>query len=140
MVEVQVSEVVEAPAEQVWALLSDFGGVARYSPGIEGCEVRGEGVGAVRALRLPGGATLEERLESLDPAARRLSYSIVSGPIPVKNYLATIAVREEGGGCRIDWGSRFEPVGLDDDRARSMIEGVYRGGIAGVRRALAGAA
>ncbi len=136
MVDVQVSERVAAPAAAVWEILSDFGGVARYSPGIEHCEVRGEGVGAVRALTLPGGATLEERLESLDPAARRLSYSIVRGPIPVKNYLATIEVREEGSGCRIDWGSAFEPVGLDDERARSMIEGVYRGGIAGVRKAL----
>ncbi len=136
VVEVQVSEQVAAPADSVWGLLADFGGVARYSPGIERCEVRGEGVGAVRTLTLPGGSTLEERLESLDPAARRLSYSIVSGPIPVKNYLATIEVREDGEGCRIDWGSRFEPVGLDDDRARSLIEGVYRGAIAGVRKAL----
>jgi carbon monoxide dehydrogenase subunit G len=136
MVSVKVSEQIEASAEQVWELFRDFGGIQRFSPQIEKVTVAGQGIGAVRTLRLPGGAALEERLEAFDDAGRRLSYAIVGGPIPVANYLATIEVHDDGKGCRIDWSSHFEPKGMSDEQARGMIEGVYRGGIAGVKKAL----
>lgn len=60
----------------------------------------------------------------------------MSGPIPVASYLATIALSDDASGCRIDWSSTFEPKGLSDDQARRMIEGVYKGGIAGIKRVL----
>jgi len=136
MVSVKVSDRVEASSEKVWELFRDFGGIQRFSSGIEKVTVEGQGVGAVRTLTLPGGAALQERLEAIDDAKRCLSYAIVGGPIPVTGYLATIEVKDEGKGCRIDWSSQFEPKGLSDDQARAMIEGVYKGGIAGVKKAL----
>jgi len=136
MVSVKVSERVEASAEKVWELFRDFGGLQRFSPQIEKVTVAGQGIGAVRTLSLPGGTTLQERLEAFDDAGRRLQYAIVAGPIPVASYLATIEVKDEGKACRIDWSSNFEPKGMTDDQARGMIEGVYKGGIAGVKKAL----
>ncbi len=136
MVDVKVSERIEAKAEAVWDLFRDFGGVARFNEGLERCELDGEGIGAVRTLTLPGGVTLRERLEALDDAARRLQYSILDGPIPVRDYLSTVEVHADGEGCQVDWSSHFEPVGMPDAQARELIEGVYRGGLAGIRRAL----
>jgi carbon monoxide dehydrogenase subunit G len=136
MVSVKVSETIGASAERVWELVRDFGGVERYAAGIEKCTVEGQGIGAVRTLGLAGGLSLQERLEAFDDAGRRLSYAIVAGPIPVTDYLATIEVRDEGSSCRIDWSSTFEPKGISDDQARRMIEGVYKGGIVGIQRAL----
>jgi carbon monoxide dehydrogenase subunit G len=136
MVTVKVSERVEAPAERVWELFRDFGGIQRFSSGFEKVEVSGSGIGAVRTITLPGGAALQERLEAFDDRGRKLQYAIVGGPIPVSGYLATIEVKDEGAACRIDWSSQFEPKGISDEQARGMIEGVYKGGIAGVRKAL----
>ena len=136
MVSVKVSERVEASAERVWELFRDFGGVQKFSAGIEKVEVTGSGIGAVRTLSLPGGISLQERLEAFDDRGRRLQYAIVAGPIPVANYLATIEVKDEGKACRIDWSSHFEPKGISDEQGRAMIEGVYKGGIAGVKKAL----
>ena len=136
MVSVKVSERVEATADAVWDLFRDFGGVQRFSAGIEKVEVNGTGIGAVRTLSLPGGLSLQERLEAFDDRGRRLQYAIVGGPIPVSSYLATIEVKDEGKACRIDWSSHFEPKGITEDQGRAMIEGVYKGGIAGVRKAL----
>ena len=136
MVSVKVSERVEASAEKVWELFRDFGGIQRFSAGFEKVEVTGSGIGAVRTITLPGGAALQERLEAFDERSRRLQYAIVAGPIPVSNYLATIEVKDEGKACRIDWSANFEPKGISDDQARAMIEGVYKGGIAGVKKAL----
>jgi len=136
MVNVKVSERIEATADQVWGLLRDFGGIERYTAGFEKVEVDGQGIGAVRTITLPGGAALQERLEAFDDAGRRLQYAIVGGPIPVENYLATIEVKDEGNACRVDWSSNFDPKGIADDQARTMIEGVYKGGVAGIKKAL----
>jgi carbon monoxide dehydrogenase subunit G len=136
MVSVKVSERVEASADRVWDLFRDFGGIQRFTSGFEKVEVTGSGIGAVRTITLPGGAALQERLEAFDDRGRKLQYAIVGGPIPVSNYLATIEVKDEGKACRIDWSSHFEPKGISEDQARAMIEGVYKGGIAGVKKAL----
>ena len=136
MLSVKVSERVETAADRVWELFRDFGGIQRFTSGFEKVEVSGTGIGAVRTITLPGGAALQERLEAFDDRGRKLQYAIVGGPIPVANYLATIEVRDEGKACRIDWSSHFEPKGISDDQARAMIEGVYKGGIAGVKKAL----
>ena len=135
MISVKVSERIETGADRVWELLRDFGGISRYAAGIDRCEVEGEGVGAVRTLTM-GAISLKERLEALDDAGRKLQYAIVEGPLPLGDYLATIEVREEGDGCTIDWSSTFEPVGVSEDQARGMVEGIYRGGIKGLRKAL----
>ena len=136
MAEMKVSERIEAPAEAVWELFRDFGGVMRYTPALEGCAVEGEGVGAVRTIHLPGGASLKERLEALDESAKRLQYSILEGPLPVQNYLATIEVHSDGHGTRVDWSSQFDPVGLEDGQVIAILEGVYQGGLAGIRSVL----
>ena len=136
MSSVKVSERVESSAGSVWDLLRDFGGVTRYSAGIESCTVEGSGVGAVRTIRLPGGMELQERLEAFDDCGRRLQYAIVAGPLPMSNYLATIEVREDGDGTLIDWSSTFDPKGASEAQVQKMVEGIYRGGIAGIRKTL----
>jgi hypothetical protein len=139
MAKVEVSESVAAPAAKVWALLRDFGGIAKWAgPMLQNVAVEGSGVGAVRRAGLPGGLSLSERLEAFDDRARELSYSIVEkSPIPVKNYLATMKVVESGpNACRLDWSSSFEPDGATEEQAQKMIRGVYTNGIAGIRKAL----
>jgi len=139
MSEVQVSESIAAPAAKVWELVRDFGGVAKWGgPALQSCTVEGEGIGAVRRIGLPGGMEIAERLEACDDAARSLSYAIVGkSPIPVRNYLSTIRIVEEGAqACRVDWSSTFEPDGTAAEQAQAMVRGVYTGGIAGLRKAL----
>jgi len=136
---VKVNDHVEASADAVWDLLGDFGGVTRYSKGIESCSVEGEGVGAVRTLCMPGGIQLQERLEAFDAAARRLQYAIIGdSPLPLSDYLSTIQVSEDGDDCTIDWSSTFELEGVSEEQAQAMVEGIYRGGIAGIKKTLAG--
>jgi len=135
MISVKVNERVAASAAAVWELLRDFGGIQRFSTGIESCTVEGEGVGAVRTITMPGGVAIQERLEAFDDAARSLSYAIVAGPIPVENYLATIHVSEDGDGCAIAWESDFESS-LPEEQARGMIEGIYTGSVAGIKKTL----
>jgi hypothetical protein len=137
MADVKVVETVDAPAGAVWGLLSDFGGIAKFGgDAIEGCTVEGDGVGAVRTLTVMGGATIRERLEALDEGTRTFSYSIIGeSPLPVRDYLATVQVRDEGSGCVVEWASSFEPVGAPE-AAVGLIRGVYDQAISGIRKTL----
>jgi carbon monoxide dehydrogenase subunit G len=138
MAEVKVSEELEASADAVWTLLSDFGGIAKWGGGIEGCTVEGEGVGAVRTITVGGGASIQERLESCNDAERTFSYAIIGkSPLPVSDYLSTVVVTALGASrARVDWSSTFEPTGVPAEQAQGIIRGVYEGGIKGLKRTL----
>lgn len=138
MLKVNVEDTIAASPAAVWELARDFGGVQRWSPEVTSCTVDGDGIGAVRTILMQG-MTICERLESLDEGARKLSYSIVEGPLPLKNYLATIEVSAATGGhAAIRWSSSFEANGMTDEQAVQLVEMVYRQGIAGFKKALAG--
>ena len=87
-----------APAARVWELLGDFGGVAKWGGSmLQSCTVEGSGVGAVRTIGLPGGASIQERCEAHDVAGRALTYAIIGkSPLPIRGYLSTCRVVETG--------------------------------------------
>ncbi len=131
-----VQKEIAASAAQVWDIVRDFGGVQRWSPGLSSCEVDKEGVGAVRTIKL-GDMVIREKLESLDDATRTFSYSIVEAPLPLSNYLSTFTVADtEPGKSQITWSATFDAAGMTDEQAAQMVEGIYHGGIKGLRGAL----
>jgi hypothetical protein len=114
--------------------MSDFGGLRAWNPQIESCEVDGEGVGAVRTFSMTG-LTIKERLEALDESARTFSYSIIEGPLPATDYLATVEIGDAGAGqTRILWTSDFVPAGASEADLVALFEGIYRGGIKAVAK------
>jgi len=128
MSHVAVNLEFNSSADAVWKELADFGGIGVWGPGIVSCKLEGSGVGAVRAVEMPGGVVMEERLESLDDETRTLQYSIIGGPLPVNDYLATVTVSEADGGCRVDWGASFEaPEGVPVDGIAGGVSGAYTG-------------
>lgn len=137
MLQVHVEADLAVSPAALWELVRDFGGVKRWTPEITSCELEGSGVGAVRVVTMQG-FTIRERLESLDEAARTLSYSIVEGPLPLKDYLSTMRISDgAAGGSHLIWSSTFEAAGIADDQATRLVTSVYRQGIAAFRKVLA---
>ncbi len=138
MAEVIVKEPIGASADAVWALVGDFGGLERWAQGIQRCEVEGEGVGAVRRLSIAGGLALVERLESYDGDARTFSYSIVGDtPLPFRDYLSTVRISESGDdACTLEWRGRFQPSEGAEDQARSIVQSIYTGSVAALKKKL----
>jgi Polyketide cyclase / dehydrase and lipid transport len=133
MTHVQVQGEIGASADAVWAVVGDFGGLVRALGGP--VELEGEGIGQLRTITF-GSHAVVERLEELDQDAKRITYVILQpGPLPVRDYRATMQLEPSGdGSCTLTWFSDFEPQGASEEDAVKAVRGVYDGGIAGLQR------
>jgi len=134
MAEVKVSQDYKADADKVWQKIRSFTGLADWMPGMQ-CEASDGG--KTRKLTLPTGAVIVETLENFDDAGRTYGYTIVTGPLPVKDYHSVIKVVPRTEGCTVEWSGKFEPVG-PEAVAKGIVEGIYRGGLAAMGVAVGG--
>jgi hypothetical protein len=131
MTEVKTEAEVGASADEVWKLVSDFGGFVEAF-GLPVTTEGAPGVGQTRTITM--GEPTVERCEALDVDARAIAYSVVSGPLPVRDYLGTMQVHEAGAGrSRITWDARFEPEGMSEEDAAKVIQGIFDGGLAALQ-------
>lgn len=131
-----VTHIFPLPAADFWAVIGDFGDTGRWSgrpP--EACVADGTGVGALRTLTVADGRVIVDRLEA--QGEYYYSYSIVTSPLPVASYRATMSVAPlTGDSCTFTWSGAFEPRGIGDAEATAFFESVYRSGIAMMRATL----
>ena len=135
--EVSEQATIKAPIEQVWKQIAPFCAIADWHPAVEGCTLRKTGGTEERDLALKGGGVIQERLMAVDAAKHRLLYTLLSGPLPVKNYSSTIQLSPvEASNTRINWSTSFEANGAPDAEARKTIAGIYTSGFEGLRKRL----
>ncbi|WP_282606033.1 SRPBCC family protein [Pelagibius sp. Alg239-R121] len=133
--DVMKSAVIDHPAEEVWALIGEYGHLDKWHPAVVKLELSGDGGnGLFRTLTLPDGAVLKEKLQSYSLDDMSYSYSIVEGPLPVQNYVSKITVRpgDTAGQSVIEWSSSFEPAGVEEAEAQKIIGGIYTAGFDGI--------
>jgi hypothetical protein len=133
MTTVTVNDTFDAPVERVWPLVSDFGGLVGIMRGVEECRLEGSGLGVDRIVN----GAIVERLTWLDHDDHAFSYTIVSGPIPFRRYVATVKLSPAGERTDIEWEGNFEPDGVPEEEAAEMARKIYTGGIKGYKSALA---
>ena len=125
MAEVTVTRTLDVTPDALWRLVSDFADVSWLPGGGAGAEFEGTGPGMVRIFRGPDGA-IREQLESVDEAARTVTYTIPVGvPFPVTDYRATMQVSDDAGRARLAWSCRFEPDGAAEQEAGQAIETMF---------------
>jgi NADPH:quinone reductase-like Zn-dependent oxidoreductase len=139
------STIIDAPIEQVWAVLRDFNGHDRWHPIVAESHVESDRapdeIGAVRNFRLRNGAQLRERLLELNDRDHTFTYCILDSPIPLIGYVAKVTLKRVTDGDRTfwDWRSQFlTPPGHEVQLARMVGEEVYDSGIAAVRALVEG--
>lgn len=124
--EVSCHRAIRVPidAESVWAVVGDIGSPIPGGGVIEGLEIKGAGVGAIRTAHLSGGARIVERIEEYDPVLRRYVYRIIDGgPLDCTHYLGLAQVLPAGpGACILSWSAMAQPVGGDAATLRAMLE------------------
>ena len=118
---------IKGSADEVWAVVGDFGGIGGWMPGMDSCRVVGED----RILETMG-MTITERLVSKDDGGRALTYAIVDGA-PVESHQAVITVSPSGATQPRDVGRRGEagrdgrPDGDDLPAGPRSAEDPHRG-------------
>ena len=117
---------IDRPADEVWAVAGDFGGIGDWMPGIESCAVDGDD----RVLKMMG-MEIIERLERRDEDERELVYGIVGG-VPVINHKATITVVPDGNGSHVTWDVEV------DDEMTDMMHQVYQQSLQALKDHLSG--
>lgn len=126
------SSVIDATADDVWALVRDFGGLAGWHPAIDTCEIEpgppNPQVGAVRRLTNQAGV-IRERLVALDDGARTQTYTFVENPFGVRRYVATIRVAPvtDTGKAFVEWYGDFDAEG--DAAAEEQLIGLFQDGV-----------
>ncbi len=116
MTEVRVVQRLVSPADIVWAMIGDFGGLHRWHPQVSGVDLSWEG--RIRTVHYVDGSRAVERLEARSDAMRRYVYVVVDGKLPVNNCRAALHVSENKGGSTVMWSCEFEPLGDGEDNAR----------------------
>jgi carbon monoxide dehydrogenase subunit G len=118
---------IDKPADEVWAVTGDFGGLGGWMPGIESCTLEGED----RLLKMMG-MEITERLIRRDENERAIVYGIVGG-VPVGRHEATITVTPEGQSSLVTWDVDVEPDDMTD-----MMHQIYQQSLQALKDHLGG--
>ena len=134
--EVTEATPVNATPEKVWATIGGFCGIAQWHPAIAGCELSSKGGKQIRTLTLKGGGSIVEEQLGRDETLMKYSYAIIESPLPVANYVSTIQVEPSAAsgstGSTVTWTGNFEPKGASEAEAKTVIDGIYVKGLAGI--------
>ncbi|MEO9176677.1 MAG: SRPBCC family protein [Gaiellales bacterium] len=109
------STVINAPADEVWAYIRDFGGLWVWHSGlVPRGEIEdgkaGDQVGSVRSFYLADDTHLREALTAHSDAERSYSYNFQKTPFDVDNYHATLRVTPvtDGDTSFVEWFTTFD--------------------------------
>jgi hypothetical protein len=137
MAKVSMQSPINMSADEVWKLIGQFNALPDWHPAVSSSKL--EDGGRIRRLSLLGGGEIVERLEQIDQGDRLYRYSIVSGPLPVANYTATLRVKDDGKGkAMVEWSSEFDPAGATETDAMAAITEVYKTGFENLRKLFGG--
>lgn len=135
MTKVTMSTSVAANADMLWQAVGSFSAIGQWHPLVEVLKSDGDGKGSTRQLRLANGAVLQERLEEVSPGERLHRYSLLQGPLPIRDYVAEIRVKDNGDGTStVEWSSDFTVTqGPEADIAKS-IQDLYQAGLDNLKK------
>jgi uncharacterized membrane protein len=140
VVKIDRSTIVDAPVEQVWAVLRDFNGHDRWHPAVADSQIeRGQPsdkVGCVRRFHLEDGSELREQLLTLSDADMAFSYCLLETPVPLLNYVAHVRLVPVTDGDRTfwHWHCRFDtPEGQEVALEAMVRDNIYEAGFKAVR-------
>ncbi|MEO1266339.1 MAG: SRPBCC family protein [Pseudomonadota bacterium] len=145
MARVYVSSVIDAPAVKVWDRVRDFNGLPKWHPRIRDSRIEEalppDKVGCVRNFNLQNGDNLREQLLGLSDYDMFCTYSMLDGPMPLSDYIATLRLTPvtEGDRTFIEWSAEFE---CEPENEADLVDGigrnVFQGGFDALKRHFGG--
>lgn len=123
MTRIQEERLVEADADDVWAIIGEFEtGPVRMAPGFV-VDSRLEEPGT-RFVTFANGMTARERLIELDAEGRSFTYAVTGGSVTPTHDRATMRVRPTAEGrCVFSWTRDVLPDGVVEPMRQAMAYG-----------------
>lgn len=118
---------INRPADDVWAVVGDFGGIGQWMPGIDSCRVEED-----KRILETMGMTITEALVAKDDAARVLTYSIVDG-VPIESHRGVISVTPTGDTSHVTW-----EVDVRPDEMAPFLTTTYQGALDELKKRVEG--
>ena len=127
---------LDAAADEVWALVRDFGALSTWHPGVAESRIEdgkaADQVGCIRYLKLGDGSVIRERLLALSDVERSYVYNFETTPFDVQNYQATLRITPVTGSGHafVEWWTTFDcDVAKSDEWIQTFAGAVFKGGL-----------
>ncbi|MEX2693105.1 SRPBCC family protein [Rhizobium mongolense] len=145
MARVYVSSVINAEASNVWARIRDFNALAKWHPRIRDSRIEdalpADKIGCIRSIHLQNGDTIREQLVALSDYDLFYSYTMLEGPMPLSDYMATLRLTPVTDGARTfaEWSAEFscDPAN-ETDLTNTLGSSVFQGGFDALKRHFGG--
>jgi NADPH:quinone reductase len=145
MSKVRRSTIVDAPIDEVWAILRDFNGHDQWHPVVTTSDIEGglasDMIGAVRDFQLTDGSRIKEQLLSLSDFDHSFSYCILEAPIPLFGYVANVRLRPvtDKNQTFWEWRCTFEPPAHREKELTKIVsDEIYEAGFRAIKNKLRG--
>jgi len=129
MASIRKSLIVGVQPEAAWAAIRDVGAV--HERLARGFVTTTELDDDTRMVTFANGMTVRERIVTIDDAARRLVYAVVSGGRTTHHNASFEVIDEADGRARIVWTTDLLP-----DAVAPAVEGMMDGGLHAIRQTL----
>jgi len=145
MARIYVSSVIDAGADKVWDRVRDFNALPRWHPRIRDSRIEdalpADKVGCIRNFNLQNGDNIREQLLGLSDYDMFCTYSMLEGPMPLWDYVATLRLTPVtvGGRCFAEWSAEFSCAAEnEDDLVDGISTDVFQGGFDALKRHFGG--
>ncbi len=145
MPEVSESGIIDASADQVWAMLRDFTGAKNWAENMASSDIEdgrpGTQVGVVRRLVFQSGNEVREQLIALSDDERYFRYAMLSTEtLPIRNYSGRVRVIPvtDCNASLVEWSGRFSIAEGEPEQICDWVRGIYKAGIKAMRTYIRG--
>jgi len=130
MAETTIKAVFDAPAEKLWQILSEFGGVAKYNPLVTKVITEGTGIGSQRTctIQVPNQDSYEidEILDDQNDNQMSQVIKIVKAPPPFGGMVVKVQVSQiEQNKSQAEWVVNVQPGDMPEDDVNQMVKGIF---------------
>jgi len=136
---VERSITVNIAPGKAWNVVSDLCSISNWHPSVASCELSQIDGTIFRTMALNPSGTLVDKLVHRDKQHQTVTYELVSSPLPVQKYEATMSIKSTGKGVVITWVGTFLPQkGIPDADAINWVTDIYEDGLNTLSQSLTG--
>ncbi len=125
---------VSATPTAIWSAIGPFCAIKEWLPPVGSCTEDGKFPPTRTLVTKDGTSRFVEMQTRRDDADQTYSYTFVSSPLPVTNYVSTLKVAAKNDGVStVIWSSTYTPNSGQAQDVSEALRGIYESGLAAIK-------